>query len=79
MGAFAHIVGFSADHKTVVHIHPSGAEPADAASRGGPELPFKFYAPVAGYMRLYVQVCVGGEWQFAPFGIDVRPPPPPAP
>jgi hypothetical protein len=82
MGAYAHIVGFSADHKTVVHIHPSGAEPADAASRGGPELPFKFYAPVAGYMRLYVQVCVGGKWQFAPFGVKVGPPitpvPPPA-
>jgi hypothetical protein len=79
MGAYAHIVGFSADHKTVVHIHPSGAEPADEASRGGPELPFKFYAPVAGYMRLYVQVCVGGKWQFAPFGVKVRPPAPPTP
>jgi hypothetical protein len=74
MGAYAHIVGFSADHKTVVHIHPFGAEPADAASRGGPDLPFRFYAPVAGYMRLYVQVCVDGKWQFAPFGVDVRPP-----
>ncbi len=79
MGAYAHIVGFSADHKTVVHIHPSGAEPADAASRGGPDLPFKFYAPVAGYMRLYVQVCVGGEWQFAPFGVEIRPPATPTP
>jgi hypothetical protein len=73
MGAFAHLVGFAEDHKTVVHIHPSGAEPTDDAARGGPALPFKFYAPVGGYMRLYVQVCVDGKWRFAPFGIDVQP------
>ncbi|QOV90983.1 hypothetical protein IPV69_06385 [Humisphaera borealis] len=71
MGAFAHIVGFAEDRKTVVHIHPQGEEPKTAAERGGPLLKFNFYAPAAGYYRLYVQVLVGGEARFIPLGLNV--------
>ena len=73
MGAFAHLVGFSEDLKTVIHIHPWGREPAKATDRGGPTFSFKLYAPTAGFLRLYGQVQINGESQFAPFGITVLP------
>jgi len=71
MGAFAHIVGFYEDRKTVLHIHPEGAEPQSADERGGPALKFRFYAPKEGFIRLYVQVQVDGKQVFAPFGVMV--------
>jgi hypothetical protein len=73
MGAFAHIVGFNEDYKTVVHIHPMGNVPARASDRGGPILEFKYYPPAAGFTRLYCQVNIGGESKFAPFGVNVLP------
>jgi hypothetical protein len=73
MGAFAHLVGFSEDGRTVVHIHPMGNEPTRPADRGGPTLEFKYYPVVAGFTRLYCQVSIGGESKFAPFGLNVLP------
>jgi len=74
MGAFAHIVAFGEDQRTVLHLHPQGEEPQDAHQRGGPSLKFNFYAPVAGYYRLYVQVAVAGEARFVPLGLNIAPP-----
>ncbi len=73
MGAFAHLVGFYADGRTVVHLHPAGAEASDADARGGPGLDFKFYPPKAGFLRLYCQVRMGGRMIFAPFDMNVAP------
>ena len=73
MGAFAHLVGFNEDSKTVVHIHPMGNEPTRPSHRGGPTLEFKYYPPAAGFTRLYCQVKIGGESRFAPFGVNVLP------
>lgn len=73
MGAFAHFVGFGADRRTVVHIHPTGPDPSPALSYGGPSLQFQFYPPAAGYFRLYAQVAIGGESKFAPFALNVLP------
>jgi hypothetical protein len=73
MGAFAHVVGFNEDRKTVLHIHPYGKEPGSAAERAGPAFAFKFYAPTPGFYRLYGQVQIGGVSQFAPFGVMVLP------
>jgi len=73
MGAFAHIVGFNEDLKTVLHIHPYSKEPANPADRAGPVFAFKFYAPVAGFYRLYGQVQIDGVSQFPPFGVTVLP------
>ena len=73
MNAFAHLVGFYDDNRTIVHLHPGGAEVSDAALRGGPMLEFRFYPPKEGVLRLYCQVQVGGEMVFAPFTISVVP------
>jgi hypothetical protein len=74
MGAFAHIVGFHEDLKTVIHIHPWAQEPKTSADRGGPSFTFKLFAAQRGYMKLYVQVQIDGVSQFAPFGIEVLAP-----
>ena len=71
MGAYAHLVGFAEDIRTVVHLHPMGAEPKRPEDRGGPTLEFKFYPPVAGFVRFYSQVSVGGTSRFARFGVTV--------
>jgi len=73
MGAYAHLVGFADDYRTIVHLHPMGAEPKRPDERGGPTLDFKFYPPVAGFVRFYSQVSVGGESRFARFGVSVNP------
>lgn len=73
MGTYAHIVGFLEDRQTVLHIHPTGAEPQKPEDRGGPSFQFRFYAPKAGFIRLYGQVQVGGQNVFAPFGLTVEP------
>ncbi|MDB6151640.1 MAG: hypothetical protein JWL90_93 [Chthoniobacteraceae bacterium] len=73
MGAYAHIVGFYEDRKTVVHIHPSDAEPKRPTDRGGPSFQFRFYAPRPGFIRLYCQVQIDGAQQFVPFGLIVAP------
>lgn len=73
MAAFAHLVGFYDDGRTVVHLHPAGGEITNPALRGGPALDFKFYPPRAGFLRLYVQVQVDGQAIFAPFDLNVEP------
>ena len=73
MGAFAHIVGFNENLKTVIHIHPWGREPTRADDRGGPTFSFKLYVPTPGFLRLYGQVQIDGESQFPPFGLTVLP------
>lgn len=73
MGTFAHLVAFHEDRATVLHIHPVGVEPQKPEDRGGPRFNFRFYAPKAGFMKLYSQVQVGGRSVFAPFGLIVEP------
>jgi hypothetical protein len=73
MGAFAHLVGFMEDYKTIVHLHPLGQEPTLPTHRGGPTIIFRYYPPRAGFVRFYCQVNVGGESKFARFGLTVAP------
>lgn len=73
MNAYAHLVGFYGDGRTVVHLHPAGGEILDPGARGGPTLDFKLYPPRAGFLRLYCQVQVGGRQIFAPFDVNVSP------
>ncbi len=72
MQAFAHIVGFDEDGKTVLHIHPLGEEPTKPEIRSGPALAFRLYAPSPGFIRLYGQVQIDGVSQFPAFGITVE-------
>lgn len=67
MGAYAHLVGFSADGASMVHGHPEGAEPTDASARGGPALTFELHPTVAGPNRVFVQVKIAGKVITAPF------------
>jgi len=73
MGAFAHLVGFNEDLKTIIHIHPYTDQPASANARGGPAFAFKLYAPTAGFYRFYAQTRVNGASEFAAFGLAVLP------
>ncbi|KTD23885.1 secreted protein [Legionella lansingensis] len=72
MGAFAHIVGFNDDLKTIVHIHPMGQEPSQATDRGGPELVFHLEPEKAGFVKIFAQVRIEGKELFVPFGIVVK-------
>ncbi|KTD48474.1 hypothetical protein Lrub_0825 [Legionella rubrilucens] len=71
MGAFAHLVGFDDDFKTVIHIHPMGKEPANPGDRGGPALEFHLEAEKAGFIKLFAQVKINGRELYVPFGIRV--------
>lgn len=73
MNAFAHVVGFHQDYRTVVHLHPTGGDILRQDLRGGPSMGFKFFPPKAGFVRLYCQVCVDGKMVFAPFNVQVAP------
>lgn len=72
MGAFAHVVGFTEDYNSVLHVHPMGKEPTNDAERGGPKLEFHIEPEKAGFVKLFTQVRIGGRDIFAPFGITVK-------
>lgn len=71
MGAYAHIVGFSDDFNSVVHIHPMGIEPQKISDRGGPELDFHIEPQRAGFIKLFAQVKIKDKELFVPFGLIV--------
>ncbi len=73
MAAFAHLVGFNEDHKTVLHLHPAGPPVLNEEARGGPELNFQIYAPKAGFTRLFAQVQIEGRPVYASFNVTVLP------
>lgn len=72
MGAFAHVVGFTEDYNSVLHVHPMGKEPTSDAERGGPKLEFHIESEKAGFVKLFAQVRIGGKDIFAPFGVNVK-------
>ena len=72
MGAFAHIVGFSDDMKTVVHLHPMGKEPSNTTDRGGAELEFHIEPVKSEFVKLFAQVKIDGKELFVPFGVNVK-------
>ena len=73
MAAFAHGVGFTADLKSVMHVHPMGQEPEMDNERGGPDLSFHLQPAMAGFLKFYVQVQIDGQSKFAPFGLNAAP------
>ncbi|TAF14573.1 MAG: hypothetical protein EAZ74_03605 [Alphaproteobacteria bacterium] len=72
MGAFAHVVGFTEDYNSVMHIHPMGKEPTGGTERDGPKLEFHIEPKKAGFVKMFAQVKIGGKDIFAPFAIMVK-------
>lgn len=66
MGARAHLVGFSADGRSLVHTHPLEGDPSRLRFHVEPER--------AGAMQFYLQVRRHGEDIYIPFGQHVLPP-----
>lgn len=72
MGAFAHVVGFTEDYNSVMHIHPMGKEPNSDTERGGPEMEFHIEPKKTGFVKIFAQVKIGGKDIYAPFAIMVK-------
>jgi hypothetical protein len=72
MGAYAHLVGFSEDYKTIAHIHPMGEEPTKETDRGAGKLDFHIAPEQPGTLRLFAQVQIGGVSKFAPFTLNIQ-------
>lgn len=72
MGAFAHIVGFMDDFKTVVHMRPLDKEPTDENDRLGTVIHFHLGANVPGFMKLFAQIIIKGQELFVPFSIFIK-------
>lgn len=72
MGAFAHLVAFSEDFKTIAHVHPMGNEPEWFWENGGPELSFHITPPKKGFYKFFLQIKVNGEEKFIPFGALIK-------
>ena len=71
MGAYAHLVGFTEDYKTIVHIHPMSAEPTKDTDRGAGTLEFHIQPEQPGLMRLYAQVQISGASKYAKFTLNI--------
>ncbi len=71
MGAYAHLVGFSADGKSLIHCHPLGSEPKTPQDRGGPNLRFHVEAENDGPIQFYLQIRRNGEDIYVPFGKEI--------
>jgi hypothetical protein len=72
MNAFAHLVGFYEDGRTVVHLHPEGGDVLRTDVRGGPFLNFRFHPSKAGYLRLFCQLQVDGRSVMVPVGVGIQ-------
>lgn len=73
MGAFAHLVGFTADGENMLHLHPTGQEPDKDSERGGPVLTFAFTPKKAGPTPLFLQVHINNETLTVPFTLNIAP------
>jgi hypothetical protein len=72
MGAFAHVVGFSDDNSSILHIHPMGKNPHKISEHGGPTLTFHIEPKKTGFVKLFAQFRIDGKDIYVPFGIMVK-------
>ncbi|NBO19183.1 MAG: hypothetical protein EBV03_08180 [Proteobacteria bacterium] len=73
LGAYAHLVGLSADGKSIIHTHPLGTEPTTPDDRGGPKIRFHVEPDFSGPAQFYLQVRRGGKDAVAEFGQQIYP------
>ncbi|HEX2858994.1 MAG TPA: hypothetical protein VHP58_02175 [Alphaproteobacteria bacterium] len=71
MGAYAHLVGIDGGLESLMHIHPSGAEPDGPDSRGGPVMNFQLMPRTHGMHKLFLQVVNQGRLITAAFTVGV--------
>lgn len=74
MGAFAHLVGFSADGQSIIHTHPLGMEPVSDSERGEGILRFHVEPRCSGPTQFYLQIHRHDEDMFIRFGQQIKPP-----
>jgi hypothetical protein len=72
MQSFAHLVGFSENRETVIHVHPLGEEPRSPNQRGGPSLKFHIMFTKPGWYRLFVQLKAEDKDVFVPIDVMVN-------
>lgn len=72
LGAFAHVVGFYDDFKTVAHMHPLGVAPRSDKAHSGPKIIFHFTPEKAGFVKLFAQFKIEDKDVFVPFGVIVE-------
>ncbi len=68
MGAYAHLVGFSADGKHFIHSHPMGPEPHSNSARGASPLCFHVSLPDCSGVKFFLQIQREGKLLTLPFG-----------
>jgi hypothetical protein len=73
MGAFGHLIGFSADGQHFIHSHPMGREPETLTEHGKTPLTFHVVPPVSGPVKFFLQVERGGITHTIPFGQMIAP------
>lgn len=73
MNAFAHLTGLYDDGKTVLRLHPVGADILRTDVRGGPTLAFKIYPPHPGFVRFFCHVKLDGKTLTVPLGVNIAP------
>ncbi|MBV8803350.1 MAG: hypothetical protein JO131_10405 [Gammaproteobacteria bacterium] len=73
MDSYAHLVGFSEDYFSVLHIHPMSSLSRNLAGHGGPELMFHMNFKKPGFFKLFAQFRINGKDIFIPFSIFVLP------
>jgi len=71
MGAFAHLVGFSADGQHFLHCHPIGREPQRVDERASGQLEFHVTPTHNGPTRFFLQVVVDGKERTVSFGQNI--------
>lgn len=72
MGAYAHVIGFSDDFRTIAHLHNLGDEPQLDDDRGMSPVSFHFKPDHGGFVKVYLQVKINRAEKFFPFGVTVK-------
>lgn len=73
-GEWCHLEGFTANHGTMLHTHPTGREPQGKDDRMSSPLNFTITPDKDGPTQFYVQVKRGDKDIYAPIGQHVKAP-----
>lgn len=74
MGAAGHLIGFSADGRSMIHAQPLDGVTADAGERAAPVLRFQLEPDFSGPAQFYLQVKRADRESTVSFGQQIAPP-----